>query len=449
MPPDLMSVLIRNATILTMNDAMDVVTGDVWVRGGRIAGVGASLPGADGATIVDASGDLLLPGFVQTHVHLCQTLFRGLADDLPLLDWLRTRVWPLEAAHDAATLAAAARLAAAELLTSGTTTVLTMETVHDTDAVFDALVPTGLRAVVGKCLMNDRGEAPARLHQDTQAALDESLALHRRWTGAANGRLRAALAPRFALSCSRDLLEATAALSQTEGLLVHTHASEQRDEIALVRERTGLDNIAYLDAVGLATPRLCVAHCVWVSDAEQAVLAERHAKVLHCPGSNLKLGSGIAPVPEMRARGISVSLGADGAACNNSLDMFHEMRLAATLPAMRLGPGALPAREVVRMATREGAVALGLDHDIGSIEIGKKADLILVAGDRAHQAPGADPYATLVYASRPTDVWLTMVDGEIVARDGQVRWAERGAVADQARTAARTLMRRVADSQAG
>lgn len=443
------AVLIRNATILTMNDAMEVVRGDVWVRGGRIAGVGGTLPGADGATVVDAGGDFLLPGFVQTHVHLCQTIFRGLADDLPLLEWLRARVWPLEAAHDPATLAAAAQLAAAELLAGGTTTVLTMETVHDTDAVFEALVPTGLRAIVGKCLMNERGDAPPRLHQDTQAALEESLALHRRWTGAANGRLRASLAPRFAISCTRDLLEATAAMAQAEGLLVHTHASEQRDEVTLVRERTGRDNIDYLAAVGLATPRLCVAHCVWVSDAEQALLAERKVKVLHCPGSNLKLGSGIAPVPEMRARGISVSLGADGAACNNSLDMFHEMRLAATLPAMRLGPGALTARDAVHMATREGAFALGLDHEIGSIEIGKKADLILVAADRLHQSPGADPYATLVYATRPTDVWMTMVDGEIVARDGRVRWTETAALADRARAAARTLMARVSDSTAG
>jgi cytosine/adenosine deaminase-related metal-dependent hydrolase len=338
-----MPALIRNATILTMNDAMDVVTGDVWIADGRIAGVGRAPDNWRATTTVDAAGGLVLPGFVQTHVHLCQTLFRGLADDLPLLAWLKTRVWPLEAAHDERTLRAAAQLAAAELLLGGTTTVLTMETVHGTDAVFDALVPTGLRAIVGKCLMNVRGDAPARLWQSTRDALDETLALDRRWSGSAGGRLRSALAPRFAISCSRDLLEATAALSNERGLLVHTHASEQREEIDVVRAQTGLDNVAYLSSVGLATERLCAAHCVWVTDAEQRLLAERRVKVLHCPGSNLKLGSGIAPVTEMRRQGISVSLGADGAACNNSLDMFQEMRLAATLQAMRHGPGALPA----------------------------------------------------------------------------------------------------------
>ncbi len=437
-----MSALIRHATILTMNDAMDVVVGDVWTAEGRIAGVGSAPLDLHPDTIIDADGALLLPGFVQTHVHLCQTLFRGLADDLPLLAWLKTRVWPLEAAHDEPTLAAAARLAAAELQLGGTTTVLTMETVHGTDAVFDALVPTGLRATVGKCLMNVAGDAPVRLRQATNEAMDESLALDRRWSGAANGRLRAALAPRFAISCTRDLLEATAGASRERGLLVHTHASEQREEIAVVRAQTGLDNIAYLASVGLANDRLCAAHCVWVTDDEQRLIAEHQVNVLHCPGSNLKLGSGIAPIPELRARGVCVSLGADGAACNNHLDMFQEMRLAATLQATRLEPGALPAREVVRMATREGARALGLAHEIGSIERGKRADLIIVDQQAIHQAPGGDPYSTLVYATRSSDVLLTMIDGHVVARGGQVAWADKEDLAEAGRRAGRVLVRR-------
>ena len=435
-------MLIRNAVILTMNDAFEIIHGDVLVRGGRIDAVGKLPADTQAETSIDAGGALLLPGFIQTHVHLCQTLFRGLADDLPLLAWLGQRVWPLEAAHDEGTLRAATRLAAAELLQGGTTAVLTMETVHGTDAVFEALMPTGLRAVVGKCMMNARGNEPARLYQPARDAIDESLALHARWHGAAGGRLRAALAPRFAISCTRDLLEATAAASEAEGLIVHTHASEQREEVELVRARTGLDNLAYLASLGLATERLCAAHCVWATDAEQRLLAERRVKVLHCPGSNLKLGSGIAPVVEMRARGIHVSLGADGAACNNNLDMFQEMRLAATLQAMRKGPGALSARDAVWMATREGALALGLDAEIGSIEPGKKADLIVLRTDGLHQAPGRDPYSTVVYASRPSDVQFTMVDGEIVARDGELCWADKHDVVSDAARAARTLIAR-------
>lgn len=408
--------LIRNATILTMNDALDVVTGDVVVRDGRIVSVGGSVEIA-GARVIDAHGAYLLPGFIQTHIHLCQTLFRGYADDLALLDWLKTRIWPMEAAHTPRSLAAAARWAAAELLQTGTTTALTMETVHDTDAVFEALEPMGLRAVVGKCMMDADEAVPSRLMEQTAHSIDESVAIAKRWHGRANGRLRAAFAPRFAVSCSRELLEAVARLAVEHNLVIHTHASENRDEIALIKSRTGRKNIDYLADTGLTTKHLCLAHCVWVDEHEQALMAERDVKVLHCPGSNLKLGSGLAPVIEMRAKGISVSLGADGAACNNHLDMFEEMRLAAVLQSVRHQPGALTARDAVWMATREGARALGLESEIGSIETGKRADLILV------DAQGPDPYSTIVYASRGTNVRMTMVDGEVLVDDFRpTRW---------------------------
>jgi 5-methylthioadenosine/S-adenosylhomocysteine deaminase len=226
-------------------------------------------------------------------------------------------------------------------------------------------------------------------------------------------------------------------------VLVHTHASESKEEIAIVRELSGgLSNIAYLDAVKLASPHLCAAHCVWVDDGEQALLATRGVKVMHCPGSNLKLGSGLAPVVEMRRRGITVSLGADGAACNNRLDMFEEMRLAAVLQALRLGPGSLPAADVLWMATRAGAQTLGLDADIGSVEVGKKADLILVARRRTHLAPDPDPYSTLVYAARGTDVRSTVVDGALLVDEGVPVRVSREEVVAEARSAARQLAAR-------
>jgi 5-methylthioadenosine/S-adenosylhomocysteine deaminase len=433
------STLIRNATILTMNDALDIVHGAVSVRDGRIVSVGPE-PADQHDAVIDAGGAYLLPGFIQTHVHLCQTLFRGYADDMPLLEWLRRRVWPMEAAHTPATLRASTRLAAAELLMSGTTTALTMETVHDTDVVFEALEQMGLRAVVGKCMMDSDREVPKRLQEQTRASIDESVALRKRWDGKANGRLRAAFAPRFAVSCSRELLEAVADLSTRDGVIVHTHASENREEVEVVRRLSGgFSNLEYLADTGLATPHLCTAHCVWVTDSEQALLAEREVKVMHCPSSNLKLGSGLAPVAEMRARGISVSLGADGAACNNRLDMFEEMRLAATLQAVRRAPGALTARDAVWMATREGARALAMEHEVGSIEPGKRADLILINRDGAHQAPDPDPWSTLVYATRGTDVRLTMVDGEILVRDAALQREDVRAIASEARSAAARL----------
>lgn len=418
---------------------------DVMIDGDRIAAIGIMPAGARADRVIDAAGAIVLPGFIQTHVHLCQTLFRGLADDLPLLAWLKQRVWPLEAAMSAPTLHASAQLAAAELLSGGTTTVLTMETVHETEAVFEALAPTGIRAVVGKCLMDVRGDVPSRLYQPLRQGLDESLALAARFHGSSNGRLHAALAPRFALSCTRELLEAVAHEASRHHLLIHTHASEQREEVDAVRLTTGLDNMAYLASVGLASHRLCAAHCVWVTEAEQALMAEHDVQVLHCPGSNLKLGSGIAPVARLRARGINVSIGADGAACNNSLDMFQEMRLAATLQAAQTGPGALPARSAVWMATRGGARALGREADLGSLEPGKKADLVVVdVSRRSHTAPGGPghPYSTLVYSSRASDVRYTIVDGRVVAEGGAPAWAATSDVVNQAEVARAALLAR-------
>jgi 5-methylthioadenosine/S-adenosylhomocysteine deaminase len=433
-------VIIQNASIVTMNDRLDIVEGDVSVRDGRIVSVGVSAARTGGERIIDAGGGYLLPGFIQTHVHLCQTLFRGAADDMPLLEWLKRRVWPMEAAHTPATLRASVRLAAAELLLSGTTSVMTMETVHDTDVVFETLADIGMRAAVGKCMMDASGDAPKRLHEETRRSIDESLELKKRWDGAANGRLRGVFAPRFAVSCSRDLLEAVADLSAREHSLVHTHASESRDEVDEVRRLSGgFSNLEYLADTGLASSRLCAAHCVWVTDREQELLAERDIKVLHCPGSNMKLGSGLAPVTEMRARGISVSLGADGAACNNRLDMFEEIRLAAMIQSVRSAPGALTARDAIWMATREGARALGLDDEIGSIEPGKRADLIVVDRARAQLAPDRDVWSTLAFAATGRDVRLTMVDGVVLVDQFELTQLDRGAISADARSAARVL----------
>jgi 5-methylthioadenosine/S-adenosylhomocysteine deaminase len=231
--------------------------------------------------------------------------------------------------------------------------------------------------------------------------------------------------------------------SRDSDVLVHTHASESREEIAIVRELSGgLSNIEYLSSLNLASPRLCTAHCVWVDEREQRVLAEHDVKVMHCPSSNLKLGSGIAPVVEMRARGITVSLGADGAACNNHLDMFEEMRLAALLQATRHGPGVLTARDALSMATRGGARTLGLDGEIGSIEAGKRADLIVIDRDRPHLLPGPDPYSTVVYAARAADVRTTIVDGEVLVDAFTPTRMDVAEIAAAARTAARELAAR-------
>src|SRR5215813_5461164 len=230
-------LLIKDATIITLDDANRIFDGSVAIDQGRIVAVGPAAPESfDFAfdDVIDGRGRALLPGFIQTHIHLCQTLFRGAADDLELIDWLKERVWPMEAAHTPESLYASARLGIAELIKGGTTCALTMETVNHTDSVFRAVEESGFRATVGKCMMDQGADVPDALNEETEDSISESLNLLERWNGRAEGRIRYCFAPRFALSCTRELLARVAHLSRELGVMVHTHASENRDEIAMV-----------------------------------------------------------------------------------------------------------------------------------------------------------------------------------------------------------------------
>src|SRR2546421_7038165 len=413
------SVLIRGGTVVTMDAANTIVEGDVLVRDGRIAAVGDASGTAD--LTVDARGCAVLPGFVQTHVHLCQTLFRGAADDLELIDWLKRRVWPLEAAHDALSLRASARLGVAELIRGGTTCALTMETVGHTEEVLRVVEETGLRATVGKCMMDSGDDVPAGLHEETEDSIRESLALLEEWHGRADGRIRYCFAPRFAVSCTRELLARVARLARERGVMIHTHASENRSECEMVMRETGLRNVEYLDSVGVSGPHVLLAHCVHVSESEMNLLADAGTHVAHCPSSNMKLGSGVAPVALMLERGVSVSLGADGAPCNNRLDMFTEMRTAALLQKVSHGAETLPAPRVLRLATIDGARAVGLEREIGSLEAGKRADVMIVNLDCLHSSPRpADITSAIVYSTQASDVRTVIIDGRVVMRDREL-----------------------------
>src|SRR5262245_29462496 len=415
------SLLIMGATVITLDPRNRVLQGDVLVESGRISSVSASsITSAHVDQVIDARGKALLPGFIQTHIHLCQTLFRGAADDLSLIDWLKKRIWPMEAAHTPESVYASARLGIAELIRGGTTCALTMETVRHTEEVFKAVEEAGFRATVGKCMMDRGDDVPEALREQTADSIAESIALLEQWHGRADGRIRYCFAPSFAVRWTRELLERVADLARERGVMVHTHASENKDEIELVERETGLRNIEYLKSVGLAAPHVMLAHCVHLNEAELEILRSTATNVAHCPSSNLKLGSGIAPVTKMLERGISVSLGADGAPCNNRLDMFTEMRTAALLQKVVNGAEALPARKVLRMATIDGARALGLDKEIGSIETGKRADLTLLNLDKLHTIPHPDPVSTVVYAAAASDVEAVLIDGHVVMRDGEL-----------------------------
>jgi 5-methylthioadenosine/S-adenosylhomocysteine deaminase len=439
--PNRESILITGGTLVTMDPADSIIRGDLFLKDGYIAGLGEVDEKA--TTVIDATNCVVLPGFVQTHIHLCQTLFRGAADDLSLIDWLKKRVWLMEAAHSPQSISASARLGIAEMIKGGTTCALTMETVKHTNEVFRVVQESGFRATVGKCMMDKGNEVPSGLHEQTKASLEESIALLEDWHGKDDGRVRYCFAPRFAISCTQQLLEEVGKLARDRGVLIHTHASENRTECEIVENETGKRNVLYLDSVGLTGKHVVLAHCVHLSDEEIETLSRTRTNVSHCPSSNLKLGSGMAPVKTLLEKGISVSLGADGAACNNRLDMFTEMRTAALLQKVMHGPEVIPAKQALRMATVEGAKALGLDSEIGSLEVGKRADLMLLKLSKTHTTPKPqDLVSAIVYSAEAQDVETVVIDGRVVMRNRELQTLNEASLISEADNEAVSLMSR-------
>lgn len=394
--------------------------------------------GAESAAWEDGSGWVILPGFVQGHLHLCQTLLRGLANGLPLHRWLAERIWPLEAAHDHATMAASARLGIAEALLSGVTTILDMGSVHHTAAIAESADAMGIRAILGKALMDHDSGAPTALTEASEDALREALDLHRRWHGQGGGRLSVALAPRFTLSVSAGLWRELALEAARNDLLIHTHLSETDWENETCMALHGDRPLACLARWGVLANRTALVHGVRLETDEIDMLAAHPAAVVHCPGSNAKLGSGIADVCALLRAGIPVALGSDGAACDDSLALALEMRLSAQLQNLLHGPGRFTAREAFRLATSGGAAVLGLDEQIGSLTPGRQADWIAYREEDLGWGyrPGQDIAEALVWNTplvRPVEV---CVAGRRVVHEGRLRvgeWARIQIDADRAR----------------
>lgn len=442
-------VLLKPGVIVTMDPGRRVLRGGaVVVEGTSIASVLTAddvrhLPAFDGI-VHDAPGAILIPGFIQTHVHLCQTIFRGLADGLMLLDWLALRIFPFEAAHTNASMSASAMLGCAELIRSGTTTIMDMGSVRHEEDIAAAITVTGMRAFIGKAMMDINTLTPA-LREPAADAIRSAHEQATEWHGSSGGRLMYAVAPRFVLSCSEQILRESHAMTEDfPGMLFHTHAAENRKELQAVRERCGMDNLEYFDSLGILRSNTCLAHCVWLNEREVGLLADRKAKVLHCPSSNLKLGSGIAPVPDLLRRGVTVSLGADGAACNNRLDMFEEMRLAALIQKPAHGPEAMDAASVFAMATLGGADTLGIGATTGSIEPGKKADCVLLDLHRSWDPSGTDSvYSAIVYSGSAESVRSVMIDGAWTYKDGRHTTLDEDRIIATARQELQALLRRV------
>lgn len=412
------NILIKNGIIVTANPKMDIFRGDILIEDDIIKTIAPNIS-SHHEVVFNADEYLIVPGFVQTHIHLGQTMFRNMAEDMALLDWLSQVIWPGEANHSRESAEISAKLSLAELIRNGTTTIMDIGLVHHADVLFESIAQSGIRAISGKMLM-DGGDSPAGLMEDTDKALSESVELLQKWHGFDNDRIRYAFAPRFVLSSSDELLRQLADLSLKYNVIVHSHASENKDEVRLVEERFGMRNIEVFDHFGLTEGHLCLAHCIWTDEHERQIMLEKDVKVLHCPSANLKLGSGIAPIPDYLQRGINVSLGADGAPCNNNLNIFTEMRLAGLIQKYLHGPQAMPAPTVFKLATIDGARALGMEKEVGSIEEGKKADLVFIKRNQVHSIPDENIYAKLIYATQSEDVRHVMINGKWILKDRQL-----------------------------
>jgi cytosine/adenosine deaminase-related metal-dependent hydrolase len=408
--------------------------GSVVVSGSRIEAVG------ERADIVgqypdhrEETYDVLLPGLVGAHTHSVQSLGRGIADDTELLDWLFDYVLPMEASLSAEEMETAAKLGYLELVESGTTTVIDHLSVNHADRAFEAAGEMGIRGALGKVMMDQR--SPDNLLEETEQALAESEALIREYHGAFDDRIRYALTPRFAVSCTEACLRGTREIADKyDDVVIHTHASENLSEIETVETDTGMRNIHWLDEVGLTGEDVVLAHCVWTDESEREVLEETGTHVTHCPSSNMKLASGIAPIWDYLDRGINVALGSDGPPCNNTLDPFTEMRQASLLQKVdRLDPTATPAGDIFEMATVNGAEAAGFD-DVGKLQEGWRADVVGIETEGVTRAaPLHDVLSHLVFAAHGDDVVFTMVDGNVLMEDGEVTVADADAIRQDAR----------------
>ncbi len=417
-------LLLRGGTVLTLDARATVLPStDILVEGGRIRRIGGVTDLPPGTRVLDVSGHLVLPGLIQGHIHLGQTFFRGLAEGRRLLAWLRERIWPLEAAHDDESAYWCSLLGAAECLLGGSTTLQDIGIGPGARGLLRAIADSGLRAFAGPCLMDSGDGLPDGLRQETDRGLADAESLGSAFEGSGDGRLRFALNPRFILSCSDPLWEGIRDLSLKHGWPIHTHALEQEDETLAVRAlKNGRDEVEYFADQGLLATDLRLAHGVWLTAADLDRMRTANWSVVHCPSSNLKLGSGIADVPALRRAGIPVGLGCDGAACSNHLDPLEEVRLAALLQKLKHGPDAFSGLDALRLATSEGARALGLQDEIGTIETGKAADLLVLSLTRPEMwsAPQVDPHDLVAFGASRAAVRHVLVAGRPLVEDGRL-----------------------------
>ena len=418
-----MKKIIIPKNIITVNKKDDILTDfAVEITDGKISNI---MPNHEinreqyDGEVLSFPNLTLIPGFVQTHVHLCQTLFRGLAEDMELLDWLQQRIFPYENSHSSESLRASAQLGLFELQRGGTTTLLDMGTIRHEEVIFDELKSSGMRAIAGKCMMDINDLFPTFI-ESTADSLSQSYELAKEFHNSNDEKLKYGFAPRFVLSCSEQLLTETKEMMKDfEGSIYHTHSSENRSEIEAVKKMHNMENIEYFNSINILGENTVLAHGIHVNEKEIRLLKNSNTRISHCPSSNLKLGSGIADIPRYLKENISVSLGADGAPCNNNLSQFTEMRLSSLIQKPIYGPTEMESKTVFRLATIEGAKALHLDEQIGSIEVGKKADLVLLNLEKATNTLNDENiYSSIIFSAGSENVSDVFIEGEQVVSGG-------------------------------
>jgi 5-methylthioadenosine/S-adenosylhomocysteine deaminase len=431
--------VLHNGTVVTVDGDFRILRpGAVSIKSGTLQRVWTLQPDEgppDAHEVVDVGGAVIMPGLVNAHSHLPMALFRGLADDLALDQWLNEHIFPAEAAHlNSQSVAAGASLSLAEMLLSGTTTCC--DGYFLVSDFFQSVADSGIRAVLGQGVI----DFPAPGVPDPSENVMHARQFVNQWQGQSS-KIKPSIFCHSPYTCSQRTLQDAKSTADELGVLFQIHVAETASEADQCRETHGCSPVRYLHQLGILDENTLLIHTVWVDSEDIAIMADTGVAVAHCPESNMKLASGIAPVPDFIRAGIPCGLGTDGCASNNDLSLFGEMHTAALLhKVQRLDPTVMGAATIVRMATIEGARALGMHCDIGSLEPGKQADLIVVNMDRPHLTPVYHPESHLVYAATGADVRHVLIGGQWVVQDGKLRTLNAAAVMDQVRALGKTII---------
>jgi len=438
-------ILLTKSTVVTMNYRREMIKdGAVAIEGNKIIDIGKTekIKSSHKADFeIDCEGKLILPGFVDCHVHLAQALIRGCADDLPLIPWLRERVLPLQGTYTHKDGELSAKLCCIEMIKSGTTTFVEslLHWRYGFNEVAKVVKEIGIRGVLSKSLMNLRGYAdqpnaiPESMAEEGETTMRQTVEMLKKWHGKANNRIHVWFGARTPGACTVDFYREMGERASKYKTGITIHLGEVKQDIKYLRKRFKMTPMEFMRHCGLVGPHVIYAHGVWIPPKDFKILRETGGTVCHCPTSNLKLASGFAPIPEMLEAGVNVALGCDGGPSNNCYDMIREMKLAALVHKARfLDPEVLPAETVLEMATLNGAKATLWKNELGSLEIGKLADIIVVDQRRPHLVPVRNPISNLVYAANGCDVDTVIIDGKIVMRGHKLRTMDEQDIVEKA-----------------